>query len=132
MTSRVTDPRSNSPEQLVFLAKAVGRSDTRIAVFRFIHKGKKKLKSVSEIVAGTKLSRKKVLDEAKKLVNKEVVKQDKKNGEIAYEIDPFCYTNREKIISYANNPAKLNKVPTKHNPVSIGVRVSIRAPKALV
>jgi hypothetical protein len=132
MTSRVTDPRSNSPEQLVFLAKAVGRSDARIAVFRFIHKGKKKLKSVSEIVAGTKLPRKRVLDEAKKLVNKEVVKQDKKDGEIAYEKDPFCYTNREKIISYAKNPKKLKKVPTKHNPAPVVVRVAIRAPKALV
>jgi hypothetical protein len=132
MTSRVTDPRSNSPDQLVYLARAVGRSESRIAVFRFIHKGKKKLKSVSEIVAGTKLSRKKVLDEAKKLVNKEVVKQDKKNGEIAYEKDPFCYSNRERIISYARNPTKLKKVPTKVNPAPIGAQVSMRAPKALI
>lgn len=129
MTTRVTDPRSNAHDQIAYIAKAVGRSPARIAVFEFIHKGKPKLKSVSEIERGTKLPRKRVLDEAKWLVNKEVVKQTKKDDEIAYEKDTFCYTNRKKIIQYAKNPAQLKGLPTKVSPAGTAT-VVLKPPKA--
>jgi hypothetical protein len=133
MTSRVTDPRSNSQDQLAYLAKAVGKSPQRIAVFRAIHTNKARFKSVAELVKATGLSRKRVLEEAKKLVNREVVNQGTKNNEIAYEKDSYCYSNLEKIIDYGKYPQKLKKLATKVNPQPIGgVQVSIKAPKALI
>jgi hypothetical protein len=129
MTLPVSDARSNHPDQIAYIAKALGKASQRIKVFLFIHRGKKKFKTVLEIARGTGLSRKRVLEEGKKLVHKEVVKQGSLHGEIGYFRDAFSYANQKKILSLATNPRKLDSFPTKYSPK---VRVMVSAPKALV
>ncbi len=130
MTLPVSDARSNHPDQVAYIAKALGNAKDRIKVFLFIHKGKKKFKTATEIAKGTGMRRKRVLEEGKKLVHKEVMKQDTIDGEIGYFRDPLSYANQKKIISLAGNPKKLAAFPTKYSPKIKIVKVS--APKALV
>ena len=129
MTLPVSDARSNHPDQIAYIAKVLGKSKDRLKVFLFIHKGKKKFKTASDIAKGTGMRRKRVL-EGKKLVHKEVVKQDVGGGEIGYIRDAFSYANQKRILSLATNPKKLAAFPTKYSPKIKIVRVS--APKALI
>ena len=130
MTLSVSDPRSNHPDQVAYIARAIGNAKDRIKVFLFIHKGKKKFKTVTDIATSTGLRRKRVLEEGKRLVHKEVVKQDKIDGEIGYWRDSVSYANQKKIIALATNSKKLAAFPTKSNPKVTVVKVS--APKSLV
>src|SRR4051794_32522707 len=107
MTLPVSDARSNHPDQIAYIAKALGNAKDRIKVFLFIHKCKKKFKTVTDIAKGTGMRRKRVREEGKKLVHKEVVKQDTINGEIGYFGDPLSYANQKKIMSLAASPKKL-------------------------
>src|ERR1051326_1905189 len=103
MTIPVSDARSNHPDQVAYIAQALGKAKDRIKVFLFIHKGKKKFKTVTEIAKGTRMRRKRVLEEGKKLVHKDVVKQGVVNDEIGYFRDAVSYANQKKIISLATN-----------------------------
>ena len=132
MTIPVSDARSNQNDQIAYFAKVLGRAKERTAVFLFIHKGKKKIKTATEIAKGTGLRRKRVLEEGKKLVHKQVIKQYRLDGDIGYERDSFCYANRAKIVSLARNPVKLGALPTKVSPKGSGPRVAISAPKSFV
>lgn len=130
MSLPVSDARSNHPDQVAYIAKVLGNAKDRIKVFLFIHKGKKKFKTATEIAKGTGMLRKRVLEEGKKLVHKEVVKQGTVDGEIGYFRDALSYANQKKIISLATNPKKLAAFPTKYSQKIQIVKVS--APKALI
>jgi hypothetical protein len=130
MTLPVSDARSNHPDQVAYIAGALGNAKDRIKVFLFIHKGKRKFKTATEIARGTGMRRKRVLEEGKRLVHKEVVRQEKIDGEIGYYRDAVSYANLSKIISLATNKKKLAAFATKSNPKVTVVKVS--APRSLV
>lgn len=132
MVSHVTDTRSNPNDQIASASKALGRSPQRIAVFLAIHSTKQKIKTASDVARIAKLKRKRVLEEAKKLVNKHIIVQTTRDGEVAYERDDFCYAHRKEIVSLASNPAKLRSYPTKYSPKLTGPIVRIPAPRPLV
>lgn len=133
MTTPVTDVRSNPKDQIAHAANVLGRSKDRIAVFLQIHTGRKRVKTASEIARAVRLKRKRVLEEAKKLVHKQIVKQTQRDGDVAYERDGFYYAHRQQIVSLARNPKKLRAFPTKYSPRTAAITVStIRAPRALI
>jgi len=111
----VTDSRSNKNDQIRYAVEALGRSKDRLKVFKAIYKGKKAIKTVSEIAKITRLSNIRVLQEAGKLNG--VVHAVKEVGsETGYRKDPFYKTNRTTILRLAGNPKKLAKLPTKTHP----------------
>jgi hypothetical protein len=77
MTSAVSDARSNSNDQIAHAAGALRLSPRRRKVFNAIYLGKKKAKTVTELMAATKLNRIAVLDEGKKLAGLHIVNQIK-------------------------------------------------------
>lgn len=101
MTIAVTDVRGGAEHQISEAAKALGKAAQRIAVFREIHSGKKRIKTATEIARAIGLPRKRVLEEAIKLVHKQIVDLTKRNGELAYQRDNFFYVHREQIIRRA-------------------------------
>jgi hypothetical protein len=113
MPNQVSDARSNKEEQIVYAAEAIGKSRDRAAVFEAICFGKARTKSVSEIVERTTLSRKRVLEEGRKLVNKQVVDQTTKNAETAYVKDAFLAAHRGQVLRLATNRKAREAVPTK-------------------
>lgn len=112
----VSDVRSNEADQIVYAAKKIGKSIVRQKVFMAICAGKKKQKSITEIVQKTGLPRKRILEEAIKLHNNHVLKQVAKGRDPVYEKDSFYCQHSRRIISLANNKSKSNEVPTKTNP----------------
>lgn len=111
----VSDKTSNKEENIVHVAQVLGRSKDRKLVFEEIYFGKKKVKTASEIVEKTGLTRKRVTEEAIKLVNQQIIKKTEKNGELAYERDPFTASNKNHILKIAGRPKEISKIPTKRN-----------------
>ena len=136
MTLPVADRSSNKNEQIVHAAEVLGRSPQRIAVFTEIYRGRKQIKSVSEIVDATGLARQRVLDLSRGLANNDLVTQTTRNGELAYQKIQFFAHHREKILRSAGDQAAQDRIPTKRNPKrtaqSIALQTNFRAPKKRV
>lgn len=120
MVNAVSDARSNKEEQIVYAAEAIGSSKDRAAVFEAISFGRAKVKSVSEIAARTGLQRKRVLEEGRKLVNKQVVEQTTKGGETAYSKDSFLAAHRGQVLRLATNRKARAAIPKKRTPKPSG------------
>jgi len=129
MTTSVSDARSNSPDQIAYVAKVLGRSEPRIAVFRAIHSGRGRRKTAARVAKVAGMRRKRVLEEAIKLVHKQVITQTKRADDVVYERDDFCYANREEIIRLARNPKKLKAYPTKYSPKGPTINLSFKVAK---
>jgi len=93
----VTDVRGTAEHQIAEAARALGQSSHRQAVFREVHSGKKRIKTVAEIAEAVSLPRKRVLEEAVKLVHKQIIKKTARDGDTAYERDNFYYVHRNEI-----------------------------------
>lgn len=128
----VNDIRSNSQDQIAFAARVIGRSKRRQKVFLAIHQGKKKIKTVQEIVEVTKLSRMAVLQEAGKLCNNNIIKKTKLNGDTAYEKDKFFGQHKKKILQLAENKKQLSNFPTKTNPKIQGIMIPVHFNRKMV
>lgn len=116
MTIETSDIRSNPNEQIIHAAVIVGNSLIRQKVFEEIHRGRKRIKTVSEIMVTTGLNRIQVLQASNYLYNNRIIKKCTKNGEMAYERDDFFFQNKNKIIKLAIDKTARNKYPTKRSP----------------
>lgn len=134
MPIEVTDARSNSNDQIAYAARVIGNSAIRQKIFSAICKGKKKVKTISEIVEKTGFPRKRVLEEAIKLHNLEVLRQakDKVDGDLAYVKDSFYCQKTRQILSLATNRAQLKAFPTKVNPKSSNAIIKISFPRQMI
>lgn len=132
MTVETTDIRSNPNEQIAYAATVIGRSEARRKVFKEIHRGKRRIKTVDEIVGKTGLPRIRVLQEARYLYNNKIVKQRRVNGKLAYEKDAFYGQNKSLILRLAGNKRALKKYPTKRNPRAATVLVNLPVPKRAI
>jgi hypothetical protein len=116
MTLKVADVRANLNENIVHAAQIIGRSKARRAVFEEIYRGKKKIKTVDELMVATGLSRKHVLTEAKKLAGNGIVAQLKVDGRTAYEKDETFTQHKGRVLALVDDPSKRSKYPTKQQP----------------
>jgi DNA-binding transcriptional ArsR family regulator len=112
MAQEVRDHLSNAPEHLEEAAKALGGGQ-RVEVFKAIYRGKKKIKTVSEIMRATGLDRVRVLQRAGELAGKGIVEQTRVDGETAYKTIRFFQVNKSKVLRYNRDSKALQKLPTK-------------------
>lgn len=124
----VTDIRSNPKEQIVHVAEVIKKSSDRRKVFEAIYNTKQKIKTVSEVVDKTKLSRMRVLQEAGNLANNRIITKTKKDNRLAYEKDPFFTQHKKKILSIAGKKEKIAKIPTKSNPLTSMTTIKVTVP----
>jgi hypothetical protein len=132
MPITVTDSRSNAADQIAHAVEVLGRATQRIAVFRAIYFGKKRVKSVNEIATATGLSRIRVLQEAKLLADNHIVNQIRAAGVTSYEKDPFYSTNKKRILRFVQDPVAFGRFPTRTRPrvsPSTPVAISIPGPR---
>jgi len=132
MTIEVSDVRSNPQDQIAHAARVIGRSKDCREVFSAIHQGKKRIKTISELVALTSLPRIRVLQEAGKLCNNHIVTKTKVGSELAYGKDPFYAQNKKTILRLAGDKEALEKFPTKINPRFGEVTVNVSFPEKMV
>lgn len=112
----VADIKGNANDHFVYAAGKVGRSKLKRQVFHAVYFGKQRIKTVAEIANKTGLSRKDVLDAAKKLETAKLILQTKHKGDTAYTKDDAYKGVWQKVLKYAGNKEKINKIPTKVNP----------------
>ena len=132
MSIDVSDVRSNPQDQIAHAARVISRSEDCRKVFSAIYKGKKKIKTITELTNLTSLPRIRVLQEAGKLGNNDIAKKTKLNKELAYEKYPFYTQHKNKILQLAGNSKALEKFPTKINPRVGEIAVSISFPKKMI
>jgi hypothetical protein len=125
MTLKVADVRANLNENIVHAVKVIGRSKVRRAVFEEIYRGKKKIKTVDELMQATGLTRKHVLNEAKKLAGNGIVTQLRVHGRTAYEKDDTFVHHKARVLALVDDPSKLSKYPTKQEPEPRGQQTTV-------
>ena len=122
MPLNVTDIRANQNEHIRHAAKVIGKSLFRRKVFEAIYRGKKKTKTVQDIMAETEMSRVRVLQEAGILSAKQIVQKIRKDGETAYnKYDSYTH-DKKKILALVDNPKKASKYPTKQEPRQVLIK----------
>jgi hypothetical protein len=115
MAIEVRDHLSNAPEHIEALAKALGKGD-RVTVFKAIYHHKKRIKTVSELMEATGLTRVRILQCGGELASRGFVEQETKDGETAYKTIKFFQINKKRVLKYHANPKLLEKLPTKRKP----------------
>lgn len=130
MPLNVSDVRSNPADQIAHAVEELGRAKQRIAVFKAIYLGKKRVKTVNEIATATALDRVRVLQEGKRLADNQIVKQIRAAGMTAYEKDPFYSAQKKKILRLVQDPVAFDSFPTKARPrAALPKDVTIRIPR---
>jgi len=126
-----TDIRSNPNDQIAHVVRVLKKSEPRRKVFYEIHKGKKKIKKLSELVKKIGLTRKKISEEANILAKNKIIEKIKKEGEeLAYKRDDYFAQNKDKIIKLSKDKKAMSKFPTKTNPKSTVAYIVI--PKKMI
>jgi len=129
----VSDPRSNYNDQIAHAVNVLGHASQRIAVFKVIYLGKKRIKTVNEIAQTTGLKRMRVLQEAKFLADNLIIKPIRVAGLLAYEKDSFYSAQKKKILRYVQDPIAFSDMPTKIRPqIGRQKNIVIRLPRGRV
>lgn len=130
MITPISNSSGERNDKIANAARVIGKSKDRLEVFQNIYKGKKKIKTVTDIFSTSGLkTKKRVLEEAKILVSNDIVVQTKFEGETAYEKIDFYTATRDKIISLVKHPEKLSKIATRTNPQFTASTVIVKYPR---
>jgi hypothetical protein len=130
MPLSVTDVRSSPSDQIAHAVEVLGHSRQRLAIFKAIYRGKKRVKTVNEIAIATGLDRIRVLQEGRLLADNQIVKQVRAAGITAYEKDPFYKAQKKKILRLTQDPVAFANLPTKTRPQPVWPKtVTIRIPR---
>lgn len=126
MVIDVADVRGNLNETILHAVKIIGRSKARRDVFEEIYRGKKKEKSVSDLMKATGLDRVRVLQEGRKLAANGVVEQVRVDGETAYKKYDAYSQHKRAVLDLVAHPEKKDRYPTKQEPRIAGSAVTHR------
>jgi hypothetical protein len=133
MPLSVSDVRSSPSDQIAHAVGVLGRSRQRLAIFKAIYQGKKRVKTVNEIATATGLDRIRVLQEGRLLADNQIVKQVRAAGITAYEKDPFYKAQKKKILRLTQDPVAFANLPTKTRPQAVWPKtVTIRIPRSRI
>jgi hypothetical protein len=133
MPLSVTDVRSSPSDQIAHAIEVLGHSRQRLAIFKAIYRGKKRVKTVNEIAIATGLDRIRVLQEGRLLADNQIVKQVRAAGITAYEKDPFYKAQKRKILRLTQDPVAFANLPTKTRPQAVWPEtVTIRIPRSRI
>lgn len=133
MPLSVSDVRSSPSDQIAHAVGVLGYSRQRLAIFKAIYRGKKRVKTVNEIATATGLDRIRVLQEGRLLADNQIVKQVRAAGITAYEKDPFYKAQKKKILRLTQDPVAFANLPTKTRPQAVWPKtVTIRIPRSRI
>ncbi len=122
------------PETLEHHANVLKKSANRRVVFKAIYTRKTDPKSVGWLMKHTGFDRKQVLAAGKELADNGLVTQTKSNSETAYSKTNFCKAagRRDKILSLAENPDKIEKLVTVRRPKPSTTTIVVEFPAETV
>src|SRR5260370_39753896 len=111
MATNVTDKYSNVNDNLVHAAKVL-RSKHRRKIFKEIYRGQKRKKTQEELQKATRLPRIRVLQEAGKLFDHEMIGREKVDGLYEFSKMRFYAQHKDAVLRVADYKKKLVKLPT--------------------
>jgi hypothetical protein len=128
MIQQVSDTASNRRDQIANFAELLRNAPTKQRVFKTVYRGKKRVKTATELAKAAFLPNTKRLTEvAKPLVHEKLFEQGREriNGssQTVYRKIDFIATNRDKILQLARSRPKLAKYHTKTNPKTITAKL---------
>jgi hypothetical protein len=121
----ISNPSGDRDKKIANAANLIRRAPHRKKVFLAIYRGKRRVKTVSDIMRLSGLqSNKRVLAEGKKLASEDIVRQlrQKLNGQTAYEKIDFYAQNKSLIVNLAlrlNRSQLLGSKPPYNRPPSV-------------
>ena len=118
MPLSVSDRGSNKPELIEHAAEVLGKSKSKVAVFKAIYTGKKSVKLVVDLMNGLSMSRISVLDAGRALADEDIVEQVKVGGLTGYKKIAFFQRHKKKILRFATDSKARKKLITKRRPAS--------------
>lgn len=131
MSASVTDESAFGDRKIRLAARVIGKSVQRLAVFKAIYFGKKTIKTQEEIrLAANLKTKKRVLEEGKKLATGRIIVPIKLDGETAYQKIDFYYLNQKAIISLVKRNIE-GKIKLLSNPITgaIEIHLTVHQPK---
>lgn len=123
-----SDFASNAPEQIEHVARLVGRSAHKRAVFEAVYYHKAKARTVNEIAKKTGLTRIQVLKAGSALAGTAFDQIDH-NGDIAYARRREYHKHKKQILKLGGSREKQAKWPTKRK-VVVNLPKSVAIPSA--
>lgn len=114
--------RSDDNDQIVQCAEAIGKSTYRLQVFEAVYRGKKLVRSVSDIMIDTGLSNKQVRAALKHLEAHHMCVLSGRGDNLDIEKDSFCKKYRDKIVLAVTKPEYRDKLPTKRSKIGQPVK----------
>jgi hypothetical protein len=123
-----SDFASNAPEQIEHVAKLIGRSAHKRAIFDAVYYHKAKARTVNEIATKTGLTRLQVLKVGSTLAGA-AFDQTRVDGKIAYARRREYHKYKRQILALAGSREKRDKWPTKRK-VVVRVPRSVAIPSA--
>lgn len=124
-----SDFASNAPEQIEHIAKLIGRSAHKRAVFEAVYYHKAKARTVAEIAKKTGLTRIQVLKVGSALAGTAFDQIDSHNGDIAYARRREYHKHKKQILALGGSREKQAKWPTKRK-VVVNIPKSVAIPSA--
>jgi hypothetical protein len=123
----VSEFPASAPEQIDHFAKLLSRSKQGRMVFREICRGKSKdAKTADEIAKRTGLPTKRVLEIAGPLAAHQLFEKTRHNGRVAYKKYPNINAVKQKILSLAENKAKLAAHVTVRKPANALTEIRLK------
>lgn len=120
----VSDLNSNYEENIQRWARELSKSDRRLTVFEVLYRGRKQSKSVDEIAVEAGLEKQAVRDAGKQLRAMGLCGHERQNvrGVPSYRYVrlPHISALRDRIARLARNPARIEGMPTKRQPLTAG------------
>lgn len=111
----VSNPTGDHEEIVERLAKNLGRSSQRIAVFKEIYRGAKRSKTAAEIAKALDMSEIRVLQLGGELVERHLANAEMKGSppRKAFSKDPTVKPLRNKLLKLVDQPDKISQINTK-------------------
>jgi hypothetical protein len=125
MTTVVSNPTGDKEEKIHHVAELLRSSSQAMNVFKAVYSGKKTFKSIEDIEGSVDVFNAKTYRAASRLANEGIVSSKKVGSKVFYGKDGFYTHNKPRILTLANNPARLKALPTKRNP-RVQVNVAVR------
>jgi hypothetical protein len=133
----VSDSASHRRDQISNFAEVLRNAPARQKVFEAVYRGKKRVKTISEIAKATRFNAKRVATIARPLAHGEKLFEqgrERIDGKIhtVYRKIDFVVRNKREILAQARDKARFEKYPTKTRPrvevVAKNVTVRVKVP----
>lgn len=126
MSESVSDIRQGAQANVSHAVRIIGSSDPRKRIFAAIYTGKKKIKTVEDIASLTGIkSRIRILQEAGKLGDNEIVRKVRTKGRLSYEKYPFYTQHKDEVLRLCKSSKAFEEFERKRKGATVKINIEM-------